>query len=313
MNQAWAPPTPPTPPTPRSRNQTWAIVVGVVALIAVGVFAVMKLQGDDKSATPAVETTSTTVAATTTTTAPATTTTSPTTVPTTVAPVIDAATLIAAMPTDGEVPGDWSRYAEPHPESDTTGLGACSGISDHARAVQSGEVVIADGPRWDLVNDSWFGFDIYYFTSESAAQAFLAATATQANSCTTTPVTFQLSEGDWGMADDWMAEDTMWQMTEIAIANEESLPDADQYLRVLAEQHGVVTYDGITYGAATGYIDRFERHGSVVIDFFLGGVWDEGGWDTFTGAYQPTDSDLAAAVEVVQDGIVARLAEAGAI
>jgi len=320
---AWMPPTAPTPAAqipaavggaaPRSRTRLWGALLGVVALVAAAVFAVLLLQKDessDTSATTAVTTAPASTPATTPTTVAAT-----TIAPTTTAPVIDAATLIAAMPTDTEVPAEWSRYREPQELTDTSGLGLCRGPSEVARATQSGGTAVVGGPRWDLPNDGWLGIELILFPTESDASAFLVSTATQADSCTGSPPVWEQSEAeaDYFADADGSADGAIWQLTEVTAVGEEPMVNADEDMRVVQQWRSTVTYESVLYSRVERWIYSYERHGRIVIEFWIGGGWGESGWSSFTGAYQPTDADLDAAADVVRAGIVARLAEAGAL
>jgi hypothetical protein len=234
--------------------------------------------------------------------------------PTTLAVAVDASTLLAAMPADSEVPGDWVRYHEPHNETEASADGGvCDGPDDPTRAIASGSPAMADGPAWDLPNSGWIGFDIYAFPNEADAIAFLAATAAQYTMCAANPSVDQRTEGDADFAGEFMPETVVWQMTELVSSADESTSEADQLLRAQVEHHATTTYEGIAYEAVTGWIDRFERHGRVVIDFWLGGDWGVSGWTSFEGAYQPTNSDIDTLTNLIRSGVVARLSAAGAL
>jgi len=298
---AWTPPTAPMPAArmpaavggavPRSRNRLWGALLGVVALVAAAVFAVLLLKKDepsDTSATTAATTAPTSTSATTPTTVAAT-----TIAPTTTAPVIDAATLITALPADAEVPAEWRRYAEPHQQTDTSGTVA--------------------GPRWWLPNDGWFGIEVALFPTASDASEFLMSAVAQASSCTTNPASWEESEIDLDFFAAESANDAIWLQTEVATTSEEPTVNGDQDLRLLQERRSAVTYDSVSYSQVERWITTYERRGRVVIEFWIGGTWGESGWSSFTGAYQPTDADLDATADVVRAGILARLAEAGAL
>lgn len=312
QSPVWAPPS--APPPGRPRNQLWPILIGVAAVVAAGAFAVVSLQKDDPSTTPATSVAATlpSVSVATTTEPPASTPSPTTTTPATIAQVVDATTLIAAMPSDAEVPAEWSRYAEPFERTDSAGVGLCRGPTEVSRAIQSGATAKVAGPGWELPNDGWFGIEVMFFPTESDASAFLVATVGQASSCSTSPAVWEQSEAEVDFFSGDFANDAMWQLTEMATVSEEAIVNGNEDMRLLQEWRATTTYD-VLYSQVQRWIYSYERHGRVVIEFWIGGTWGETGWTSFAGAYQPTDADLDAAAEVVRAGIVARLADAAAL
>ena len=158
---------------------------------------------------PLLTTTSSTAAATTTTASPA-----GTTVPT---GPITGEDLVAAMPTSAELPQEWTQYADPD-ANPVAGDGAyyCDQTDEVTRAGQAGGVA-AFGPRYDLPAGGWFGFDVFAFTSDEAATAFMRQAGDDANLCSNTPITYTETEGDVSLLNEEFSDDTVWNLSLINI------------------------------------------------------------------------------------------------
>jgi hypothetical protein len=324
-----------------NRRRTGIIVAAVLAVAALAIGGVLLLQDDgDGRATLSGDTSPTTpapvtsIAATTSvpaTTTPATTvvtstvaTTLPTTTtaapPTTVVTAPAGATvdvLLAAMPGEDDVPANWIRYSEPNtdlqPQSGP-GYGFCGGPDVVTRAQSAGSSAIIEGPSWDLENGGWFGVDAYAFPSEAAATTFMSATEQLANSCMTGPVQYDRTEADMDLFDETVDDSFVWHVAEGSGGFPEATTDADQLLRTVADEYVSGTLDGVDHSTTLSYLSRYERHGRVVLVFWLWGNWGESGWsEPNPFAFQPTDEAVDAATATVRVQIVQRLTASGAL
>lgn len=314
-------------PTRTGPKRTLLLVGGAVGLVALATAVTFVLtKGDDTSTVSGATTIATTAPATTgavtttvATTVPTTAvpnTTAPTTAPPTTtpaAPTVDV--LLAALPTDSDVPADWVRYSDAttdlSPESGA-GYGFCGGDNAVARAIDHGSDAYVDGPTWDLPDGSWFGVTVYSFPDDAAASSYLQATEQAANGCMTDPVQYDTTEGDLDFFDETVADDVMWHIAEGSAAFTEPSPDADELVRTVEDSYASITLDGYDYSVTMSYLSRLERHGNVVIKFWLYGTWDYQGWDEAAPwAFQPDDAAVDAAAAVVRPVIIERLRTSG--
>jgi hypothetical protein len=304
--------------------------VGLVAVVAGVTFALTN--GDDGTSVGAATSVSTTVATTTAATAAPTVTVgtvAPTTaVPASVAPTTvpapttaparsDLEILLAALPADSDVPADWSRYSDASTDltpASGAGYGFCGGDNSVARAIDHGSEAFADGPTWDLPGGGWFGITVYSFPSAEEAAGYLADTDLAANGCMTAPVQYDTTEGDLDLFDETVADDTPWHIAEGTLAIREATIDADELLRTVEDSYASATVDGYDYSVTMTYLTRNERHGRVVIQFWLYGSWNHQGWDEAPPwAFQPDDAAVDAAAAVVRPVLLERLRAGGAL
>jgi len=315
--------------TQRALRRNGRIAAAILAVVALGLGGFFLLRDDDSSdnatASTAASTAPATVAPATTIPAAATTTALPTsttvaeattTQPTT--PVLAGNDLlIAAMPGVGDVPADWSRYSEPRTDlrpGSGPGYGFCGGDDAIARAVSLGSSGYIGGPTWNLPSKGWFGVTVYAFPSEAAATSFIDTTNQAANFCMTDPVVYQTTEAEVDLFDESAPDDIVWQAAEGSGGFPEPTADASQMLRLVSETYLSTTYDGVDYFTTQTYLERWERHGSVVLAFWLYGSWGDTGWnEPNPWAYQPTEGDVDIATAAIRLLIVQRLTEAGAI
>ena len=302
---------------------------GLVGLVAAVTFVLTKDDGGSQvgaatttatsvpTSSTAIPTTTNTTAATSTSAVPSTAA-STTVAPSTTAQVaVTAEALLGIMPGADDVPADWSRYSEPY--TDLTprsgpGYGFCGGDNAVARANELGSTAAAEGPSWDLPNGGWFGVTIYAFATPDTASAYLASTADAANSCMTEPVQYDTTEGDLDFFDETVADDVSWHIAEGSLALAEPTPDAAEMVRTVLDSYASITLDGYDYSVTMTYFSRIERHGSVVVEFWLYGNWDYRGWsEEAPWAFQPTDAALDAAAATIRPVIVERLRTSGAL
>lgn len=325
-------------PAPGARRRNLLIGAAIAGVVVLGVAGVLVLGGDDDSkgtvAAPSSVATSlppTTVAATTTTT-PATTL-APTTVPTTLPPTTAAPTtaapattivagatadvLVAAMPAGDDVPASWTQYSESQtdlPAQSGAGYGFCGGDNAAARALAAGSSAMIAGPTWDLEGGGWVGVDVFAFPTEQAATSFVAMTEQAANSCMTDPVQYDTTEAEMDLFDESVADDFVWHIAEGSGGFREDTADADELVRTVADEYVSGSLDGVDYSTTLSYLSRFERHGRVVLEFWLWGAWNDSGWSTPNPyAFQPTDEAVDAAAATIRPQIVQRLQAAGAL
>ncbi|MGB8858724.1 MAG: DUF2510 domain-containing protein [Ilumatobacteraceae bacterium] len=225
--------------------------------------------------------------------------------------------LVAAMPGRDEVPANWVRYSEPVtdlvPESGP-GYGFCGGDDAVARALALGSTAFIDGPTWDLETGGWFGVTAYAFPTADAAADYLNTTEQSANGCMTDPVQYDTTETALDLFDESVSDDVVWHVAEGSAGFLETTTDADQLVRTVADSYASVTYGGTDYFVTLSYDNRWERHGRVVLVYWLYGTWGHTGWsEPATWAYQPNDDDLDAAAATIRTTIVQRLAAAGAL
>lgn len=320
----------PLPSAGTTRPQrTLLFAGGAVAIVAVAAAVTFVLtKSDDTSSVGAATTVATTVPATVAPAAPGNTVLPTTAAPTTAAPttapppttatiVSDLDTLLGAMPTGGDVPADWARYSEPTTDlspASGAGNGFCGGDNAVARAIDHGSDAYFDGPTWDLPAGGWFGITVYSFPTAEAASDYLEATELAANSCMTDPVQYDTTEGDLDFFDETVADDTAWHVAEGNTAIPEATADADELLRTVEDAYASTTLDGYDYSVTMSYLTRMERHGRVVIQFWLYGSWDYQGWsEEAPWAFQPDDAAVDAAAAVIRPVIVERLRTAGAL
>lgn len=320
----------PTPPRSRSARTLTAVAsaVGLVGIVAAATYFVTR---DDETTTVGGATTLATSIAPASTLAP----TVPTIAPTSTAPTTTIAvttstvpatttpaaatneTILAALPGVGDVPTDWSRYSEPYtdlPPASGPGYGFCGGDDAVARAMAHGGTLFIDGPTWDLPTGGWFGVTVYAFGSAEEASAYLAATDQAANGCMTDPVQYDTTEGDLDFFDETVPDDASWHVAEGSLAFAEPTSEADELLRSVQESYASITLDGSDYSVTMTYISRWERHGRVVLQFWLYGNWNYQGWDEASPwAYQPDDAAVDAATAAIRPVIVDRLRAAGAL
>jgi hypothetical protein len=101
-----------------------------------------------------------------------------------------ASELVSALSQGSGVPSTWEkqRNGVKNPTAHSSGS-ACNGPNDPARALDANSVSAAYGPSYHLPNGGAFGVDAFSFETAKDAEAFLTASATQANACVTKRVT----------------------------------------------------------------------------------------------------------------------------
>lgn len=318
-----------TPRRSRSARTLTAVAaaLGLVGIVAAATYFITR---DDDTTTVGGATTLATSVAPASTLAPTVPTTAPTTsapttvaattstVPATTAPAATtSATILAALPMAGDVPADWSRYSEPATDltpASGPGYGFCGGDDAVARAMANGGDVFVDGPTWDLPTGGWFGVTVYSFPSTEQASAYLAATDQAANGCMTDPVQYDTTEGDLDFFDETVPDDASWHVADGSLAFAEPTAEADELLRSVQESYASITLDGYDYSVTMTFVSRWERHGRVVLQFWLYGTWNYQGWDEASPwTYQPDDAAVDAATAAIRPVIVDRLRSAGAL
>ncbi|MEQ1699222.1 MAG: DUF2510 domain-containing protein [Ilumatobacteraceae bacterium] len=322
---------PPAASAGRARTTRTLVIagaaVGLLAVVAAVTFVLTR--GDDGSKVGAATTvvtapaTSVPIATTSVTVMPSTpapTTAVPSTSPpppSTVGGEVTVDTLLAALPTDDDVPIDWVRYSDATtdmPSGSGVGLGFCGGDNAVARAIDNGSTAYVDGPSWDLPNGGWFGVTVYSFPTDEDAATYLAGTEQAANGCMTDPPQYDTTEGDLDFFDESVADDQPWHVAEGSTAIAEPTADAAELLRTVQDSYASTTLDGFDYSVTMSYLSRLERHGRVVLKFWLYGTWDYQGWDEATPwAYQPDDAGVDDATAAVRPVIVERLRNAGVL
>lgn len=308
-----------------------AAILAAVALVG-GAFVLTRDDSDSSSGTSVTTqagTVVTTVAATAPpSTAPPTsvleTTLAPTTIPPSTAPPVTApppvtgAVLAAALPGAADAPADWVLYEEPNPSPEPftgEGYGYCSMGNDIARAQSMASIGQAYGANWDLPTGAWFGVDAFAFATEADAQAFLDETDLRANGCMTDPPMFSRPETEADWFTDPYADDAIWNVADVSGGFVEPTTDAAFLLRTTRDRIYSLSYDGIDFAATSTSLNRYERHGRVVVSFWLYGSWDYLGFGNpeEMGAYQPIDSDLDALAATFRPTTLQRLTAAGAL
>ena len=97
-----------------------------------------------------------------------------------------------------------------------------------------------------------------------------------------------------------------WAAARSSTARRGSSTPADRYVSA--------TYDGVDYLVTLSYANRWERHGSVVLVFWLYGSWGHTGWsEPAPWAFQPADAAIDSAAATISPQIVQRLAATGAL
>lgn len=296
-------------------NRVPWIIGGVVAVIAIGVGAAFVLKSDDKPSSTSTVTTAPDTSLVDTTLPQESTTVAPSsTVPQV---VLDGQAMVGLLPTDSDVPVEWTRAldADPAPQSQSgPGLGFCGGANSVGRAQLAGSTGVAYGPSWDLPDKSVFYADMYAFPSDAEAADFITAILKDANACPDSPVQYSLTEADAGWFDDASLADTVWAVEERAGASKESDTKADEAAQAFVDEHYSCTVDTTDYTVDTSTLIIYERWGNVVISYSLYGRFAYTGWSSPSEfEHQPTHDELLTAADIVRNGIVTRLHDAGVI
>ena len=311
-----------------------AAVLAAVALVG-GAFLLTRDDGDTSGGTPVttqagtVAVTATTVATTTPpstappttvveTTLPATTPPPETAPPVTAPPPVTGAVLAAALPGTADAPADWVLYDAPNPAPEPLtgeGYGYCSMGNDIARAQSMASIGQAYGTNWDLPTGAWFGVDALAFATEAEAQAFLDETDLRANSCMTDPPAYTRPEAQADWFTDPYADEAIWTVADVSGGFVEPTTDAAFLLRTTRDLIYSLSYDGTDFSAIYSSLNRYERHGRVVLSFWISGSWEFVGFGNpeEMGAYQPIDTDLDALATTFRATTLQRLTAAGAL
>ena len=350
----WAPPTNDPAPaasmfsaaasarrgTPVSRRAGVAAVALLAAIAVVG-FVLLLNRGDSNAkqagsssalSTTLQSTAPSTVAATTATTIAVTvppstvvaTTLAPTTLPpattppATTPPAATGDVLAAALPGAADAPADWVLDSEPvtAPVARTgDGVGYCSLENDTGRAQSMASIGQAYGTSWKQPSGGWFGVDAFAFGTEADAQAFLTETELRANSCMAVASTYTRPESEVQWFLDAYAEEAQWTVTDTSAAFTEPTGDAAFLLRTVRTRAYTLADAGDNYAATISSLGRYERHGRVVLTFWLDGNSYFSGFDNTgdMGTYQPIDADLDALAATFRATTVQRLTAAGAL
>ncbi len=336
----WGPPTiQVTAPTATpGKRKVGVIAAGLIAVAGLGIGGFVLLGDDEPNRTAETAVTAaatapatvapttatpTTVAPTTavpTTAAPTTaapTTAAPTTaVPTTATPTLPVATaaqLIEAMPQADDVPASWTLVSDPDPAPQPAsgpGTGYCGGNNVVARAQAAGAATAVHGPGFDIDDGSYFGVDAYAFPTVEAAGDFLRATEAQVSGCVT-PATYQQPESEFDMLEDGTGDAATWTFVEMPTSTYAVTTEADDLLQVPMDILVSTQADGVDFSLTISNHAWFERHGNIVLVYWLEGYWgfSQGGDPDW--AFQPTTEATAAASAVVRTQIVMRLTEMG--
>lgn len=314
---------PPAPAPPANSNRRMlAFAAGGVAVLALAIGAIVVLNNDDDSTAPATTVTPTTLPASTsalptttpTTVAPSSTAVTTTVLPTTTMPVDVEAALAAAMPASGDIPADWMQYDETQPAEPDDASGYCDAGNWAYLAQLDGATAGVHGPSWDLPDGGWFGLSVFAFPTTDAASEFMALIAEHADGCMTDPVNYTSPESEMDLFEDGSGDDAVWNVAEVNGAFPEAAVDADEVLRVVFEEFISTTYDGTDYSTVFTELQRFERHGRVVIATWLWGDHDSVGFSSSpTWLYTPTDTLLDSYTAIVRVTVVGRLTAAGLV
>ena len=303
---------------PGEKDPTAKILAGVVAVGALALGVVFATRGNDSDSGGTSKPPATTVAGATTTAAGTTTTTAATSTTaqsTTAAPgPIDAATLVAAMPTAAELPSDWSQYRDAEP-SPTAGDGAsyCDEIDEVTRALAV-DGVPAYGPRYDLPTGAWFGYDVFTFDTADGAAEFMRGSRDQANLCSSTPFTYTEPEADMDYLNEEFSDDIVWNVQQASAASPGQFADGEGIVRITVEIRYTTQANGQSLSVSETILVLYEQHGRTVVEYWVRGSSGYQGLGTAQPAFahQPTQTELDSAAEAVGTLLVARLTEAGA-
>ena len=237
-----------------------------------------------------------------------------TTVPPTTVPADVEATLTAAMPGTGDVPADWVQYDQTEPAEPDFTSGYCENGNWAALAQQQGATGAVHGPSWDLPDGGWFGLSVFAFPTEDAASGYLALITEHADGCMTDPVNYTSPESEMDLFEDGSGDDAVWNVAEVNGAFPQPAVDADEVLRVVFEQFISTNHEGTEYSTVFTELQRFERHGRVVIATWLWGDHDSVGFSYLPDwLYTPNDTLLDSYTAVVRLTVVGRLTSAGLV
>jgi hypothetical protein len=173
----------------------------------------------------------------------------------------------------------------------------------------------AYGTGWEVPGRGFFGVDAFAFGTPEAAQAFLAETELRANSCMAAPTTYARPESEAQWFIEPQPPDTVWSVTDVSAAFPEPTAGAEFLLRAVRTRSYTLTRDGTGFAANESSLGRYERHGRVVLEFWLDGSWGFSGFDNNSElvSSQPTDADLDGLAAIFQPIIVQRLTTAGVL
>lgn len=336
MNNEWLPPNPhgttgaaPAAATPRApRRGRWLfLAVGVVVLLvaALVVWFVGDEGGGDSAghrastsvidtSGPATSSPATSSQASTTATAPDSSLVLPTYRPDGGGPAT-VEQLLAAMPTDDQLPTDWQRYAGPETDPERSGTeGYCGGPNAFQRADASGATASIEGPSWDLPTGAWVGVEIYAFATAADARSFVEGTRDQANSCTSSPRTYSATEAEYDLLPDGFGDSATWSVVEASAASEGQFTAQQGTARVTLEWSYATTVVGTPVTAHQTELVRYEQRGGLVVEVWIEGMWGYTGTPTAPEwAYRPDQGALDAVYGILWPALTGNLNRAADI
>jgi hypothetical protein len=333
------------PAHPRRKTVIIATAAVVAAALGVGGWLVMR---DDSqpatlgdvtttatSATSAPSGSTTTAPATTavggSTTAPATTapatTTPATTAPTTTTTVLATTTTATAPPVDvpydaqqltkaltiqKSVPSDWGLKdgTDSNPYANESGA-TCNGPNDVSRALANNSVAEVYGPTFALPHSAFFGVDAFSFGTEKAADAFLTSSVAQVKKCATTAVVAHRSEKDVGSMSNSFYDDAVWRVEHKGRYQNQAATGVDRIVAILETVSYSMKYSGKAFSYRYQLLQRYERHGNLVLVFWLDGENHFSGFSNYdpNWEYSPTLDALGARTRTARPLVMARLAK----
>jgi hypothetical protein len=250
------------------------------------------------------------------TTAPTTTTTMLATTTTAVAPPADtpydAQQLTNALTIQKSVPSDWGLKdgTDSNPYANESGA-TCNGPNGVSRALANNSVAEVYGPTFAMPHSAYFGVDAFSFGTEKAADAFVTSSVAQVKKCATTAVVAHRSEKDVGSMSNSFYDDAVWRVEHKGRYQNQAATGVDRIVAILETVSYSMKYSGKAFSYRYQLLQRYERHGNLVLVFWLDGENHFSGFSNYdpNWEYSPTLDALGARTRTARPLVMARLAK----